>query len=157
MRRQLRPDDLESVARGALAHARTITGDMYLEAVGRIHRYGRQMAAFWERWDILLTPTLAEPPARIGRFDHRSEDYVAYRMGPEGVFAYSPYTASFNATGQPAISLPLYWSEGLPIGLHFAAGFGEDETLLALAAELEQARPWFHRRPPMVLRAEAPA
>ncbi len=155
--RDLQPDDLEGVSRGALAHARTISGDMYLEAVARIHWYGRQMAAFWESWDILLTPTLAEPPARIGRFDHRSEDYLAYRMGPEGVFAYSPFTASFNATGQPAVSLPLHWSQGLPIGMHFAARFGEDEMLLALAAELEEARPWFHRRPPMVLRAETQA
>ena len=147
--RELRPDDLEGVARGAIAHARTISGDMYLEAVGGIHRYGRQMAAFWETWDILLTPTLAEPPARIGRFAHTTEDYLAYRLGPEGVFAYSPFTAAFNATGQPAASLPLHWDGGLPIGAHLAARFGEDETLIALAAEIERARPWFDWRPPL--------
>ena len=115
------------------------------------------MAAFWQDWDILLTPTLAEPPARIGRFAHDTEDYVAFRMGPEGVFAYSPFTASFNATGQPAASVPLFWSEGLPIGVHLAARFGEDETLIALAAELERARPWLDRRPSMAVRMEAPA
>ncbi len=107
---------------------------MYLEAVGVIHRYGRQMAAFWQAHDILLTATLAEPPAEIGRFDHRSEDYVGYRTGPDGVFAYSPFTAAFNATGQPAASLPLHWTaEGLPVGVHLAARFGADETLIALS------------------------
>ena len=147
--RPLGPDDLEPVARGALAHARTISGDMYLEAVGTVHRYARQMASFWEAWDILVTPTLAEPPARIGRFAHTTEDYVAYRMGPEGVFGYSPYTAAFNATGQPAASVPLHWSGGLPIGVHLAARFGADETLIAVAAEIEAAAPWFDRRPPL--------
>jgi amidase/6-aminohexanoate-cyclic-dimer hydrolase len=155
--RALRDDDLEGVSLGALRHAATVSGDMYLEAVGTIHRYGRQMAAFWEEWDILLTPTLAEPPAEIGRFAHDTDDYVAYRMGPEGVFAYSPFTAAFNATGQPAASVPLHWADGLPIGVHLAARFGADETLIALAAELETARPWFDRRPPMVLRAEVAA
>ena len=62
------------------------------------------MAAFFERWDVLLTSTLAEPPAAIGRFDHRSDDYVDYRLGPGRVFAYSPFTAAFNASGQPAAS-----------------------------------------------------
>lgn len=149
--RALRPDDLEGISRGAVRHAATISGDMYLDALGTVHRYGRQMAAFWESWDILLTATLAEPPARIGRFDHRSEDYVGYRMGEDGVFAYSPFTAAFNATGQPAASVPLFWDSGLPIGVHLAARFGEDDTLLSLAAELEQARPWFDRRPAMVV------
>ncbi len=147
--RDLREDDLEGIARGAIAHARTVSGDMYLEAVGRVHRYGRQMAAFWETHDILLTATLAEPPAEIGRFSHDREDYVAYRVAPDGVFAYSPFTAAFNATGQPAASLPLHWTpDGLPVGIHLAARFGADELLIALAAQIEAARPWFDRRPP---------
>ncbi|TYO89511.1 amidase [Oceanicella actignis] len=149
--RPLEPDEVEGVARGAAAHARTISGDRYLEAVGRIHAYGRRMAEFFLRHDILLTPTLAEPPARIGRFAHDREDYVAYRMGPDGVFAYSPFTAAFNATGQPAASLPLRWTpEGLPVGVHLAAPFGEDELLMALCGQIEAARPWFDRRPPLV-------
>ncbi len=148
--RDLRDDDIEGVSRGAIAYARGITGDMYLEAVGRVHRYGRQMAAFWQDHDMLLTATLAEPPARVGRFDHRTEDYVGYRMGPDGVFAYSPFTAAFNATGQPAASLPLHWTDdGLPVGIHLAARFGADEALLALSAQIESARPWFDRRPPV--------
>ena len=98
--------------------------------------------------NILLSATLAEPPARIGRFDHASEDYVAYRMGAEGVFPYSPFCAVFNASGQPAASLPMAMSStGLPIGLHLAAPFGADETLVALCAELEAAQPWGDLRP----------
>ena len=99
--------------------------------------------------DILLGATLAEPPALLGRFAHDRADYVDYRLGPDGVFAYSPFTAVFNASGQPAASVPLHWTpEGLPVGVQLAAAFGEDETLMSLCAELEAARPWFGRRPP---------
>jgi amidase len=95
----------------------------------------------------LLSATLAEPPAEVGRFHHDREDFVAYRTGPGGVFAYSPFCAAFNASGQPAATLPLHWSaNGLPIGVHLAAKFGADEMLIALCAELEAARPWAHNR-----------
>ncbi len=148
--RDLRPDDVEGVTRGAIAHASGLGGADYLAAIGRIHAYGREMAAFIEDWDILLSPTLAEPPALIGRFDHATEDYVAFRIGPQGVFAYSPFCAAFNASGQPAASVPLHWTpEGLPVGVHLAARFGADEELIALCRSLEEARPWFARRPPL--------
>ncbi|HMO09777.1 MAG TPA: amidase family protein, partial [Paracoccaceae bacterium] len=102
------------------------------------------------RGDIILSATLAEPPARVGRFSHDTEDYVAFRTGPEGIFAYSPFCAAFNASGQPAASVPLAMSQdGLPIGIHLAARFGDDETLIALCAELEQAAPWAGRVPPL--------
>ena len=71
------------------------------------------------------------------------------KLQAEKTFAYMPFTPLFNATGQPAMSVPLHWSEaGLPIGMQFATRFGEDATLLRLAAQLERARPWFDRRPP---------
>lgn len=144
--RDLLPGDVEGVTRGAVAYAATLRGHEYLEAVEKVHAYGRQMAAFFRDWDILLTPTLAEPPAEIGRFAHDTEDYVAFRTGQGGVFAYSPFTAAFNASGQPAVSIPLFWSEaGLPIGVHLAARYGEDEMLMSLCAEIERVRPWFHR------------
>ena len=148
--RSLLPDDIEGVTRGALRYAEQISGADYLDALATIHRYGREMAAFFQKWDILLTSTLAEPPAKIGRFNHAREDYEAYRIGPNGCFAYSPFTAAFNATGQPAMSVPLHWTDGdLPVGLHFAGRFGADEDLMSLAGQLEQARPWFDRRPNM--------
>lgn len=150
--RDLLPDDLEGVSRGALAYAEGISGADYLAAVERIHAYGREMANFFADWDILVSPTLAEPPAEVGRFAHDTEDYEGFRIGPGGVFAYSPFCAAFNASGQPAASMPLHWTEdGLPVGVHVAAPFGADEELIALCAELEAARPWCHRRPPVRL------
>jgi amidase/6-aminohexanoate-cyclic-dimer hydrolase len=156
--RRLGPDDLEGVSRGAVDYARTISGADYLEAVGKIHAFGREMAAFFLDRDVLLSPTLAEPPATIGRFAHDTTDYVDYRMGPDRVFAYSPYCAVFNASGQPAISLPMHWTaDGLPVGVHLAAAFGADELLVSLAGEIEAAAPWMHRRPSLAREAVAKA
>lgn len=151
--RELRPDDVEGVSRGAMAHATGISGADYLDAVGTIHAFGRQMAAVFDPEDgmgpdVILSSTLAEPPARIGRFAHDTEDYVGYRLGPGRVFDYSPFCAVFNASGQPAASVPLGMSaEGLPVGVHIAARFGADEELIALCAEIERAAPWHGRRP----------
>lgn len=153
--RPLTPELVEGVGRGAIAHAETLHPTRYLEAVGEIHAFGREMAAVFEPVhgggpDVLLSATLAEPPAKVGRFAHDTTDYVAYRTGPQGIFAYSPFCAVFNASGQPAASLPLGWSsEGLPIGIHLAAAFGQDETLIALCAEVERAAPWATKRAPM--------
>jgi amidase/6-aminohexanoate-cyclic-dimer hydrolase len=146
-----RADEIEGVGRGAWAHAQTLHPTRYPEAVGEIHAFGRQMAGFFDEGpDILLSATLAEPPARVGRFAHGTEDYLGYRMGPDGIYAYSPFCAAFNASGQPAASLPLGWSAtGLPIGIHLAAAFGRDETLVALCAEVERAAPWAARRAPL--------
>ncbi len=145
--RDLTEADVEGVGRGAVAHTATLDSMRYLEAVGEIHRFGRQMAGFFDQGpDILLTATLAEPPARVGRFSHATTDYVAFRTGPEGIFAYSPFCAIFNASGQPAASLPLGMVDDLPVGVHLAAAFGKDEELIALCAEIEAAAPWAARR-----------
>ena len=148
--RALREDDIEPVARSAREHARTVSGADYLAAVETVHAFGRAMAGVFDGIDVLLSATLAEPPARVGRFAHDRPDYVDYRLGPDGVFAHSPFTAVFNASGQPAASVPLYWTaEGLPVGVQLATAFGEDERLMSLCAELETARPWAGRRPPL--------
>lgn len=142
--------DVEAVTLGAIDYAATLSGADYLEAVGQIHAFGREMAAFFNGFDILLSATLAEPPARVGRFAHTTRDLVHYRTGPGMVFDYSPFCAVFNASGQPAASVPLHWTaDGLPVGVHLAAAFGEDERLIALCAELEAAAPWSGRRPPI--------
>ena len=148
--RPLTDDLIEGVGRGATAYAESLSPLRYLEAVNEIHAFGRQMARWFASGpDILLTATLAEPPALVGRFAHTTTDYVDYRTGPNGIFAYSPFCAIFNATGQPAASVPLAMStDGLPIGIHLAAPYGNDETLIALCAELEQAQPWAARRAP---------
>ncbi len=156
--RELLPEDVEITIEAACDYAEGISGADYLAAVGKIHAYGREMAAFFDPWDILLSPTLAEPPCEVGRFAHTRTDFEAYRNGPEGVFAYSPFTACFNASGQPAATLPLHWTpDGLPVGVHLAAPFGDDETLMALCAQIEAARPWFDRRPPHRFEALAKA
>ena len=149
--RDLTADDVEGIGRGTVAHAETLSPLRYLQAVGEIHAYGRQMSDYFASGpDILLTATLAEPPARIGRFNHDRTDYVNYRIGPGGIFEYSPFCAAFNASGQPAASLPLGTSAtGLPIGIHLAAAYGCDEELIALCAEMEAAQPWAVRRAPM--------
>lgn len=151
--RAARPDELDGVTRGAVALGRSISGGDYLDAVNTVHEIGRQLARFLadERgFDMLLTATLAEPPAEIGRFTPDNEDFVDYRLGPHGVLAYSPFTALANGTGQPAMSVPLFWnSDGLPIGTHFMARAGDEALLLQLAAQVEQADPWFRKVPPM--------
>lgn len=146
--RPVTEDTVEGVSRGAVAHAATLPATRYLEAVGEIHAFGRQMAQYFDSGpDILLSATLAEPPALVGRFCHATTDYVGFRTGPDGIFAYSPFCAVFNASGQPAASLPLAMSAGgLPIGIHLAAPFGRDEELIALCAEIEAAAPWAGRR-----------
>ncbi len=149
--RDQRQGDIQGVARGAMAMASKFSGAEYLAAVNKIHAYGREMAAAFDGYDIIVSATMAEPPALVGRFTHEREDYEQYRVGPGGVFEYSPFCAVFNASGQPAASVPLYWTkDGLPLGVHLAAAFGEDATLIALCAELEQATPWAHRRPTLL-------
>jgi Asp-tRNA(Asn)/Glu-tRNA(Gln) amidotransferase A subunit family amidase len=119
----------------------------YLLAVTVLQGIAREVAGFFARFDVWLSPTLAEPPPPLGTFDVRSTDGPAmFRRASEFV----PFTPLFNVTGQPAISLPLAWSEaGLPIGVQLAARFGDEATLLRLAARLEEARPWSERRPPI--------
>jgi len=151
--RALTDDLVEALGRSAHANAASISGARYLQAVGEVHSFGRQMAAFFAPDEgigpeILLTATMAEPPARIGRFAHDRGDYLNFRLGADGIFPYSPFCAAFNASGQPAASLPTGWHDGLPVGVHLAAAFGQDETLIALSAELERAAPWAHRRAP---------
>lgn len=143
---------IEGATFGAVQLAESISGPDYLEAVEEIHAFGRRMAGIFHDCDILVTPTLAEPPAKVGRFKPDTTDFMAYRTGPEGAFAYSPFTATFNASGQPAVSLPLHWSsEDLPIGVHLAAAFGQDERLMTLAAQIEQAANWRDKQLSLIL------
>ncbi len=148
---ELKPEDVDGVTYGAVQLGQTVSGADYLQSINSIHSFGRRMAALFQDFDVLLTPTLAEPPAKIGRYKPDNTDFMDYRNGPGGVFSYSPYTAVFNASGQPAISLPMHWAPGnLPVGVHFAAAFGEDEMLIGLAADLEDAAPWQDKQLEMI-------
>ena len=154
--RPLTDDDTERVTRLACDLARTVSGADYLAAIDTVHAVGREMARFLVPFDMVLTATLGEPPARIGRFatDRPADDagawtdFLDYRL--HHVLAYSPFTALANGTGQPAMSVPLWWNaEGLPVGTHLMGRAGDDHVLLQLAVQLEDAEPWFHRRPPV--------
>ena len=119
----------------------------YLLALQTVQWVSRQFAGFFCDYDMLLTPTLSEPPVALGTFDSPEDDPLrGFRRAEE----YIPFTPICNMTGQPAMSVPLFWnSEGLPVGSHFVARFGDEATLFRLAAQLEQARPWAQRRPPV--------
>ena len=111
--------------------------------VGISRRVARQMLDY----DVLLTPTLAKPPLPLGSFDSTPEDPLkALNATTEWVL----FTQLCNATGQPAMSVPLYWTDdNLPVGVQFIGRFGDEATLFRLAAQLEEARPWSDRRPPV--------
>jgi amidase len=139
--------DLEPLSWALVELGRSVNGGQYLRSVQELQRISRRIAAYFEGIDVLLTPTLGELPASLGTFDSPPGEPLA------GLFraaSYVPFTPPFNVTGQPGISLPLHWSDaGLPIGVQFVGRFGDEETLLSLAGQLEQAAPWAERRPPV--------
>ena len=118
----------------------------YVRALRTIHRLGRELARFLARYDVLLTPTLATPPVRLGVLS-LSNPNPGESLGT--LFQSVGFTQLANATGNPAMSVPLHWdADGLPIGVQFIARMDDEATLFRLAAQLEEARPWFERRPP---------
>jgi amidase len=117
----------------------------YLLAVQALQQSSRQFSRFFQDVDAWLTPALADPPPLLGYFDATPDNPL---QGFERAIAYVPFTPIANATGQPAMSVPLYWNEaGLPVGSHFIGRFGDEATLFRLAAQLEQAQPWAQRFP----------
>lgn len=144
--RPLVASDVDRITWAAVEEAGAMGAEAYASAILTIHRHSRRMAAFHQTYDILLSPTLAAPPVELGFLHMDNPDPAAWR---DALRAYSPFTSPFNMSGQPAMSVPLAWNgEGLPIGVMFAAGFGEEAALFRLAGQLEAARPWGHRRPP---------
>jgi len=134
----------------ALAEAgRHRSGADYLAAIQGLQTIARAIAAFMRAWDVILTPVVAEPPPPLGTFDAAPDNPLAGFMRAA---EYVPFTPIANATGQPAMSVPLYWTDaGLPVGAHFVGRFGDEATLFRLAAQLETARPWADRRPPLAV------
>lgn len=133
-------DNLEGLTFGLYNAGRMITGAQVLGAQAALHAVGRTVAAWHQDHDVWITPVLGAPPVANGTFDFTNTNPLE-SMGP--MIDYVPFTALQNGTGQPAISLPLHWSaEGLPVGVQFVAGVGEEALLLALAGELEAAQPW---------------
>jgi amidase len=141
-------DQFEPLTWALAERGRKHTAPALLMALGMLQVAARSVAQFHERYDVWLTPTLGEPPVPLGTFDDSPPDDPIRAF--ERALAFVPFTPLQNATGQPAMSVPLFWNEaGLPIGVHFAGRFGDEATLFRLAAQLEQARPWTARRPPL--------
>ena len=141
------PENLQGLTRGLLAAGRAVTAGAYLNAVAALQVAARAVAEWHKTYDLWLTPTLGAPPLKVGAVDTSIEDPVA-AFAP--IVDYVPFTALQNATGQPAINLPLHWTKsGLPVGVQFVGRFGEEATLLRLAAQLEKAQPWAGKRPPL--------
>jgi len=144
--RELQQGDLEVATRAMAEIGRAISGPDYVRATLFMHQLGRKFAALHETYDVYLTPTLGMPPLPLGAIDMMSEDTTAYTTL---LRSYCPYTGMFNMTGQPSMSVPLYWTErGLPIGTMFTGRFGDEATLFQLAGQLERARPWAQKRAP---------
>ncbi len=141
------PEDVERVTWEIAMRGHAVTGANYVKATQVMHRVGRQVARFFLDYDVLLTPTLAKPPIVIGELDMMAEDFAAYEAELRG-FAAFPTLA--NVVGAPAMSVPLHWNAAnLPIGVQFMGRFGDEATLFALAGQLETARAWVNRRPPL--------
>jgi amidase len=121
---------------------RLVNGPAYATAWRWIHRASRRLADDLAAYDLLLTPTLTEPPVPLGTFTSPPDDPLA---GILRAADYAPFTAVFNATGQPACSVPLYRNSiGLPIGIQLAASYGREDLLFSIAAQLEAAQPFDH-------------
>jgi amidase len=127
--------------------ARAASAADYAAAVFRLQASARAIVAFWQAFDVVLTPTLALPPVPIGWQEEGVADAIG-QLHRNTVF--TPFTAVANLTGLPAMSLPMHWSDdGVPVGVQAIGPPAGDALLIRLAAQLEEARPWHHARPPL--------
>jgi amidase len=133
---------LEQATLAVYEHGVSLSAVDLLHAEDTFNKVSRDLGRFFTGYDLLLTPTTAQLPWAIGSHASDGGHYTA-RSWTDHVFSAAPFTAVYNCTGQPAISLPLARSAaGLPIGIQFAAPYGREDLLLALAAVFEQAMPW---------------
>ena len=145
MGRQVTDKDVEPVTWVMAQAGRSVTSVAYSRAIATMHQVGLAMAKFQQSYDVVLSPTLAKPPVALGVLSLSPESIAQYT---KDVTEFGPYTALYNVTGQPSMSVPLHWSaDGLPVGVMFSGRFGEDGLLLRLASQLEKAKPWAGRKP----------
>ncbi|HVA33960.1 MAG TPA: amidase [Candidatus Baltobacteraceae bacterium] len=164
--KKLRAGDLEPATWAMLVIAELLSADDLTTAVEQQRRLAQRFAEFMQSYDVMLVPTVAAPPVRIGELALTKAEVAqievlarlrsatlirkAAHEIAKTLFDWIPYTPLFNLTGQPAMSVPLHWNEaGLPVGVMFAAPLGDEATLLRLAGQLERAQPWRDRRPPV--------
>ena len=149
MGRKPGPDNLEAVTWACYEEGKRFSATDLLNSMAHGNLLSRKAGAFFQNYDVLVTPTMARPPVPHGEINQDKKGMSAMEW-TRLVFSFCPFTSVFNTTGQPAISLPMHWSEtGLPIGVQLVARFGDEATLIRLASQLEQARPWRERKPPV--------
>ncbi|GMV06592.1 MAG: amidase [Gemmatimonadota bacterium] len=166
--RPARRGDVEPATWALRLLADAITAQEYATALRTLEGVGRTVGPFFQAYDVLLTPTLASPPPPVGSLrPPPGQERLLRLLGSFGsgkvvraaglleeaakdAFAFIPWTPVFNVTGNPAMSVPLHWNgEGLPVGVHLVGRFGAEDVLFRLAGQLERARPWMDRRPPL--------
>lgn len=141
----LSEDEFEPLTWSLYQIGRTISGSDYLQAISVLQLISRRVAEFMARYDAVLTPVLGRPPVPLGWFTSPPLDGLEVQRRMEEFAAFTPLA---NVTGQPAMSVPLFWNEeGLPVGVQFAGRYGDEATLFRLAGQLEAARPWTKRYP----------
>ena len=149
MQRTPSPENLEATTWSTYQYGKTIKAVDLLHALEVNNRISRVVGGFFQKYDILLTPTTAQPPLQLGTLNANAPDLDTLQWMEQG-YAFAPFTSLFNITGQPAVSLPLGTNgENLPIGMHFAGRFSGETTLFRLARQLEEARPWHEKKPPI--------
>jgi amidase len=144
--RSLEPTVLEPQNATLAELGRAVTAGAYVGAYEQLQRWARGVAAWWEDHDVLVTPTVTAPTPELGYLGPEVDLFESLaRMG-----TFTAFSMPFNVTGQPAISLPVHEGrDGLPVGVQLVAGYGREDLLLRLAGQLEAARPWAARRPPV--------
>lgn len=139
------PSVLSPLNQAFLAGAQATTSNGYAAAVTRLQVRARKIAAHWSEYDVLLTPTLATLPVPLGWDTEPEDPWEQF----DRAASFTPFTAAFNVTGQPAVSVPLHWTEnGVPVGVQLVGPPLGDALLLRVTSQLEAARPWAERRPP---------
>jgi amidase len=138
--------DVEAITWAFAREGASASAGDYAAAVMVMHQQGRQLAAFFQDYDVILSSTLRHPPLPLGAIDMEGTDLDHYyKTLFEDEIAITPF---YNNTGCPAMTVPLHWSaDGLPVGVHFGAAFGDEALLFRLASQLEVAKPWFDKVP----------
>ena len=145
--RELTEDDVEPGTWALAEWGNSTTGVEVAVAQGRMAGVRRDLAAWWEDFDLLITPTTAAPPPPLGQLVATDDEPLRGLMGST---PYAAFTAVFNQSGQPAISLPLHrTAEGLPVGAQFVAAYGREDLLIRIAAQLEAEVRWGDQRAPI--------
>ncbi|MFD4841404.1 amidase [Achromobacter sp. NPDC058515] len=139
----LRDDDLEPVLRQGYEHGKTLPAAQYIGSVNRFHAIGRILDGYMAGYDAILSPSLTQLPVKLGELSTAKGSFLDFRRK---VATYGTFSAAFNASGQPAASLPLAWTAaGLPVGVQVVGRYGREDVVLALSAQLETAQPWAGR------------